>query len=225
MKLLLIEDSLRLQRSLKLGLSRAGFTVDLASTGTEGLWFASECDYDVVILDWMLPEVDGMGVLERLRMSGSSAPVLMLSAKDRVEDRVQGLNAGADDYLTKPFSFSELEARILALARRARVAATDLIAAGDVVLDRARRVVTVGGRELPLTAKELGLLELLLQRRGALVSHAEIRDHIYELARDPASNVVEVLVYKLRRKLRAAGVLGLIVTRRDLGYLVPEGSP
>jgi len=225
MRLLLVEDSPRLQRSLGQGLRQRGFAVDSALDGIEGLWFATEHDYDVIILDWMLPKMDGPAVLAELRARGKTTHVLMLSAKQEVAERVQGLNAGADDYLTKPFSFDELCARLDALLRRRYDAKSPTLRWGPIELDAPQRAVRVAGRPLDVTPRELGVLELLLYRQGSVVSRQEILDHLYSFEDDIASNMVEVLVHTLRRKLRQAGAGDPIRNRRGLGYtLVGDGG-
>jgi DNA-binding response OmpR family regulator len=224
MRLLLVEDSARLQRSLRQGLRQRGFAVDAALDGVDGLWYATEHDYDVIILDWMLPTMDGPSFLRELRARGKNTHVLMLSAKHDVEDRVHGLNVGADDYLTKPFAFDELCARIEALLRRRYGAKDPTLRFGAIELDVPARAVRVAGKPLDITPRELGVLELLLYRQGSVVSRQEILDHLYDFDDDIASNMVEVLMHTLRRKLRLAGAGDPIRNRRGHGYLLAEGD-
>lgn len=220
MKLLVVEDSERLRRSLGQGLQRAGFAVDLTADGREGLAFAEVNDYDAIILDLLLPEIDGLTVLRRLRRQGKQTHVLILSAKDQVDDRIRGLELGADDYLVKPFSFDELCARVRALVRRRYASKDPVLRLGDLEIDTARQEASRAGRVLPLTPTELALLHLLALRRGRVVSREQILDHLYDSAADVSSNVVEVLVCSLRKKVQPAGAAPLIVTRRGSGYLI-----
>jgi DNA-binding response OmpR family regulator len=220
MKLLLVEDSARLRHALQTGLQRAGYAVDLAKDGREGLWLATENEYDVIVLDLMLPEIDGLTVLQELRARGRSTHVLILSAKDLVQDRVQGLRLGADDYLVKPFSFDELCARLEALVRRAYGAKNPLLRKGPLVLNTAARSVAHGGRAVKLTPREYSLLEILMLRAGEAVSRRELWERLSQFDSEATSNVVDVLVCSLRRKLDPDRPHGLIKTRRGYGYLI-----
>ena len=223
MRLLLIEDSERLQRSLAAGLRSAGYAVDIAADGETGLWRAQEIPYDVVLLDLMLPNVPGLEVLKQLRARGSEAHVLILTARDAVDDRVKGLRAGADDYLPKPFAFEELLARIEALCRRAYGRKRPKLAVADLVIDRAARTVTRGGTPIALAPREFGLLEFLALRVHEVVSRTTIEAHLYDDNADLMSNSVEAAVYALRRKIQPAGTAPLLHTRRGHGYvLAPE---
>ncbi len=221
MKLLLIEDSRRLRQSLAEGLRKSGYAVDLAADGEEGLWRAEGGGYEVIVLDLMLPKLDGLSLLRRLRAAGDPTHVLILTARDTVEDRVRGLEAGADDYLIKPFALSELLARIQALVRRASGVKSPLIQVGGLSIDTTARRVSREGITIDLTAREYALLELLVMRRGQLVTRAQIEHHIYDERVEPSSNVVEAAVYALRRKLERPGNL-LIRTRRGQGYIIEE---
>jgi two-component system OmpR family response regulator len=224
MRLLLIEDSERLRRSLTVGLQRAGFTLDATGDGNEGLWFAREFDYDVILLDLMLPGLDGWSLLRQLRQEGRSAHVLILSARSEVEDRVIGLDLGADDYLPKPFSFEELLARIRALIRRGYGTKSPRLSAGPVEMDTTLRKVSLAGEALDLTPREYTLLELFLRRKGAVVTRKEIAENLYGFEAEPASNAIDALVYTLRRKLKPHGD-ALIQSRRGFGYgIVEEGA-
>ncbi|MFY9822426.1 MAG: response regulator transcription factor [Thermoanaerobaculia bacterium] len=220
MRLLLIEDSARLRSTLQKGLSRAGYAVDTAQDGREGLWLATENEYDVIVLDLMLPKIDGLTVLERLRARGKNTHVLILSARDQVEDRVHGLSRGADDYLVKPFSFDELCARLQALVRRSYHSKNPLVRLGALEVNTAARRVDYRGRPVSLTPREYSLLEVLVFRAGEVVSRRELWERLYEFDSEAASNVVDVLVYSLRKKLDPQEPQSVIKTRRGLGYLV-----
>ncbi len=224
MKLLVIEDSERLRRSLGHGLRRAGFAVDLTPDGREGLAYAEINDYDVIVLDLMLPGMDGLTLLRTLRQKGGKTHVLILSAKDQVQDRILGLELGADDYLVKPFAFEELCARIRALIRRRYETKSPSIHLGEVEIDMARQAVLVHGEPVALTPTEYALLELLALRRGRVVTREQILDRLYESEDEVASNVVEVLVCSLRKKIQPAGAPPVIVTRRGRGYLIEANS-
>lgn len=225
MRLLLVEDSRRLQRSLGEGLRRLGHAIDLASDGEQGLWLAEVNDYDVVLLDVMLPKLDGFELLRRLRAGGRQHQVLILSARDLVEDRIEGLNLGADDYLVKPFDFDELCARIQALGRRGRGDKSPRIDLGTLQVDTAARRAFVEGLEVPLGAREFAVLELLASRRGEIVTRRELREKLWDFEAETSSNVVDVLVYALRKKLADLGVVELIQTRRGMGYLIEDRQP
>jgi DNA-binding response OmpR family regulator len=223
MRVLLVEDSERLQRLVGTALRKSGYAVDVAGDGMTGLRSAEGNDYDVIVLDLMLPALDGLSLLRRLRAAGRQAHVLVLTARDTVEDRVRGLGAGADDYLVKPFALEELLARVQALARRSHGAKSPLVTVGDLHVDTSRRSVSRAGRTIELTAREYALLEYLALRQGAVVSRAEIEAHIYDERAEPMSNVVDAAVYALRRKLDAPGAPPLIHTRRGMGYVLKAG--
>lgn len=216
MRVLLIEDEPDLAAALARALADDGFAVDRAADGEEGLHRATTAPYDAVILDIMLPLRDGWSVLRALREGGSTVPVLMLTARDAVPDRVRGLNQGADDYLTKPFDVAELVARLRALDRRAASQPSPIVELGDVRCDLAARRVFRDGREVDVTAREFGVLELLVSRRGQVVTRTEIADRLYDDSSDLLSNAIDVHVGSLRRKLGPE----LIQTRRGLGYLI-----
>lgn len=220
MKVLLIEDSEKLQRSLQRGLRKSGFAVDSARSGEEGLWLATENVYDVVLLDLMLPGIDGYSVLRQLRERGRQTHVLVLSARDLVEDRVRGLDLGADDYLVKPFAFEELVARIRALARRSYVRKNPNLELGGVRIETASRRVFVGAREVRLSPRELALLEMLALRRGELVPRRQLWESLFEFESESESNVLDVTIYSVRKKLTEAGAPELIRTRRGEGYVI-----
>lgn len=214
-----------MQRSLGEGLRRLGHAIDLASDGEQGLWLAEVNDYDVVLLDVMLPKLDGFELLRRLRAGGRQHQVLILSARDLVEDRIEGLNLGADDYLVKPFDFDELCARIQALGRRGRGDKSPRIDLGTLQVDTAARRAFVEGLEVPLGAREFAVLELLASRRGEIVTRRELREKLWDFEAETSSNVVDVLVYALRKKLADLGVVELIQTRRGMGYLIEDRQP
>lgn len=224
MRVLVIEDSSRLRRFLGAGLKRSGYAVDLAEDGSHGLWAAQSHDYDIIILDLMLPGIDGLAILEKLRGGGSRSGVLILTAKDAVEDRVRGLRAGADDYLVKPFAFEELVARIESITRRRHGIKDPRIRVGDLLIDTAARTVSRGGRRIELAPREYALLELLALRRGQVISRSDIEAHIYDEHSEPASNVVDAAVYALRRKIDLPNEPSLIETRRGMGYCVGGGE-
>jgi DNA-binding response OmpR family regulator len=220
MRLLLIEDSERLQYSLSRGLRAAGYAVDVTGNGEQGLWFAESNDYDVIILDLVLPGLSGLEVLQRLRANGEAIHVIILTAKDTVEDRVRGLSAGADDYLVKPFAFDELLARVQALCRRSYQRKNPQLVIGDLAIDTGARRVSVQGNAVELTPREFMLLEYLAMRQGQVVSRAQIESHIYADAVEVMSNVVDSTICSLRKKLCPPGSRSIIHTRRGLGYLL-----
>ena len=220
MKVLVIEDSERLQRSLDLGLRRSGFAVDIACDGEEGLAYARHGTYDAIVLDLMLPKLDGLSLLRRLREGGSKTHVLILSARDQVEQRIQGLQYGADDYLTKPFAFEELVARVRALVRRKYDTKDPVLEVGPLTVDTARRSVSIESEEIALTRKEYAVLEYLASRRGRVVSKLELLDHLHGGAGHGSENAVEVLVHQLRKKICGDGRPDPIETRRGHGYVI-----
>jgi DNA-binding response OmpR family regulator len=218
MRVLLIEDYRPLQNSLAKGLREEGFAVDATGDGKEGLWYATGNDYDVIILDLMLPGLDGLSLLERLRTKGKRDPVLILTAKDSVSDRVKGLNLGADDYLIKPFAFEELLARVRALVRRGYQQKNPCVEIEDLRIDTAAQRVWRDGQEVVLTSREYVLLEYLALRAGQTVSRSDIWEHVYEFESSATSNVVDVYVGYLRKKLDGEGRRPLIHTVRGRGY-------
>jgi two-component system, OmpR family, response regulator len=215
-RVLIVEDEPDLAAVLARSLSEAGFAVDVAADGEDGLFRIREIPYDAVVLDLMLPRVDGWSVLEAVRADGIRMPILVLTARDQIADRVRGLNLGADDYLVKPFAISELVARLHAVIRRSYGSAATRLTIGDLVIDMAARQVTKDGAPVELTAREFAILELLTRSRGAVVARATIYEHIYDDETDVLSNVIDVHVAALRRKLGA----DLIRTRRGEGYLI-----
>lgn len=221
MRVLLVEDSPRLRQSIATAMRRNAIALDTAADGEEGLWMAESTDYDVIVLDLMLPKLDGLSILRKLRDAEAKTPVLLLTAKDTVDDRVTGLNSGADDYLTKPFALEELIARVNALYRRKYQQPTAHIQLGNLVIDTTTKTVKgEGGGEVRLNPREYALLEFLALRRDTLVSRTEIEAHIYDGNVDPMSNVVDSAICVLRRKLAEAEASPLIRTRRGLGYIL-----
>jgi DNA-binding response OmpR family regulator len=225
MRVLLVEDSARLQQSITAALRRSGYAVDSGADGEDGLWQAESNDYDAIVLDLMLPKIDGLEVLRRLRAKGKMTPVLLLTAKDTVDDRVRGLNEGADDYLVKPFALEELLARVQALCRRKYSVKATRLEFGDLTIDTAAKKVWRAQQLIELTSREYSLLEYLANRKGAVVSRAEIEEHIYDGLVDPMSNVVDSAICILRRKLADPNPAPLIHTRRGQGYVLdPSGA-
>ena len=221
MRLLVVEDEADLADTLQKALTEESFAVDVAMDGEEGLFKLSDIPYDAAILDVMLPAMDGWTVLENARARGIRTPVLMLTARDMVEDRVRGLNLGADDYLVKPFALTELIARVHAIIRRAYGSPAPRVTLGDVVIDTAARRVQRNGVIVELTAREYAILEILAQARGRLVSRAMLCEHLYNEDVDIASNVVDVHIAALRKKLGP----DLIKTRRGEGYMIEPSEP
>jgi DNA-binding response OmpR family regulator len=224
MRILIVEDSETLRDSLRSGLAREGFAVDVAGDGELGLSYARNNPYDVLVLDLLLPKLDGISLLARLREKQDRPHVLVLTARDRVEDRVLGLNTGADDYLVKPFAFEELLARIHALVRRRYGERSPVVAVGALVVDSVARRATLAGAPIDLTAREYALLEYLALRKGHTVSREEIEDHIYGVNKLPSSNAVDSAVCVLRAKLGPEGK-ELIKTRRGQGYVLDDEAP
>jgi DNA-binding response OmpR family regulator len=220
MRLLVVEDERRLALSLAQGLRAEGFAVDVAYDGREGLYRAQEGVYDLAILDVNLPGMNGYNVCATLRAAGSNVPILMLTAKDGEYDEAEGLDTGADDYLTKPFSYMVLLARIRALLRRRGPGAAPVVRVGELIVDRGARRVLRAGKAVAVTAKEFALLEELLLRAGEVVSKREIIEHLWDMAYDGAPNIVEVHVSALRRKLGAE----VIETVRGAGYRLVAGA-
>lgn len=223
MKLLLVEDDNLLGGALVQGLREAEYTVDWARDGEEGWYLLRTGNYDGVILDWMLPLLDGLSILHRHRQAGGKTPILMLTARDATRDVVQGLDRGADDYLVKPFEFTELLARLRVLVRRRYAQSSSTIRVADLEVDLARREVRRGGSTIPLTAREFSLLELLALQANRVVTRTEIWDKLYETEEESTSNVVDVYISYLRRKLDR-GRKPLIITRRGQGYML-RGEP
>src|SRR6195256_352430 len=220
MRLLLVEDDARISRFVAKGLREQAYAVDVANTGEDALYQAAINTYDLVILDVMIPGRNGFEVCRELRKSGQRMPILMLTARDAVEDRITGLDHGADDYLTKPFEFRELLARLRALLRRSGELRPAKIAVADLVLDSGAQTVSRAGRSVTLTAKEYALLEYLARNSGRVVGRAEIAEHVWDETFDPFSNLIEVYVNRVRRKIDADSSKPLLHTRRGAGYLL-----
>lgn len=218
--MLVIEDYPPLQQSLTKGLREAGFAVDSTGDGKEGLWYATGSEYDVIILDLMLPGMPGLEVLKKIRAEDCKAHVLILTAKDTVEDRVAGLDLGADDYLIKPFAFKELLARVRALVRRGYRQKNPRIKVEDLQIDLTTQEVRRGGEKIALTPREYALLEYLAVRTGQTVSRTDIWEHLYEFNSSASSNVVDVYIGYLRKKLDQPGKPPIIHTIRGRGYLL-----
>jgi len=220
MRILLVEDDKKAARVLKKGLEEEGFVVDTASSGDEGEYLASISDYDLILLDWLLPGKAGIELCRDLRARGLSIPILMLTAKDAIADRIAGLNTGADDYLTKPFAFAELLARIRALLRRAETTRPAVLRVGDLALDPVTHRVTRGGVAVSLTTKEYAILEFLMQHAGEVVTRTQLGEHVWEAEHDNLTNLVDVHVSHLRKKIDRGAAAPLIHTVRGRGYRV-----
>lgn len=224
MRILVVEDDPKLSAVLRQGLKEQGFAADAAPSAALGLELARSTEYDAIVLDVMLPGRSGFDLLKDLRTRGSRVPVLVLSARSAVEDRIRGLDLGADDYLPKPFDFHELLARLRAITRRPLVEPQTVLKAADLELDPARREVRRGGGKIELTAKEFALLEYLLRKKGVVVTRGMILDHVWDTDYDGGSNLVEVYVNYLRRKLDQDFEPKLIHTVRGAGYVLREGE-
>jgi|SRR5262245_26436818 len=218
MRVLLIEDDRKAAKLLSKGLREEGFVVDVASTGEEGEEQAAINEYDVIVLDWLLPAKDGIAVCHSLRMRDLSTPILMLTARDSLADRVKGLSTGADDYLTKPFAFAELLARIRALLRRSRSAQPTVLRIGDLTLDPGSRRVTRAGVSITLTSKEFAILEVLMRSAGDIVSRTRLVERVWDEASEVLDNLVDVHLSHLRKKIDSAERPPLIHTIRGFGY-------
>jgi two-component system, OmpR family, copper resistance phosphate regulon response regulator CusR len=226
MKILVVEDELKTGNYLRQGLAEASFVVDLMRNGKDGLHAGLTEDYDLIVLDVMLPELDGWAVLRELRRAGKDIPVLFLTARDQVDDRVKGLELGADDYLVKPFAFSELLARVRTLLRRGKNKEPELLRVADMELDLMRRRVTRAGKRIDLTAKEFALLELLLRRHDEVLPRSLIASQVWDMNFDSDTNVIEVAVRRLRAKIDDGFEPKLIHTVRGMGYVLesPESA-
>ncbi len=222
MRILLVEDDRSLQRTLVRLLKTQNFAVDATASGKEATFLAKTNDYDIVVLDIMLPDIDGYEVCRRLREGGIKTPIMMLTALDEVDSRIKGLDIGADDYLPKPFHAGELLARVRALARRLSDDKTSVLKVGDLELDTAARKAFRGGRDLRLSAKEFGLLEYLMLNRKRIVTRSEISEHVWDLNFDPKSNVIDAFIKLLRRKVDMGSSQKIIKTVRGIGYTISE---
>jgi two-component system OmpR family response regulator len=224
-RVLIVEDAARMATLLRRGLQEEGYAVDIAGNGEDAVWMATEQPYDVIVLDLMLPDIDGFEVCRRIRAADRGASVLMLTARDAVEDRVRGLDAGADDYLTKPFAFPELLARVRALVRRAPQERPPVLVVDDLTLDPATKTVERGTTTLSLTPKEFALLEYFMRYPGEVLTRTRLIDHVWDFAYDGDSNVVEVYVRYLREKIDRPFKRDTIETVRGVGYrLRAEGG-
>jgi two-component system copper resistance phosphate regulon response regulator CusR len=222
MRLLLAEDDARIARFVAKGLREQAYAVDVAATGPDALYQAEINNYDLAILDVMLPGCDGFTVCEKLRAAGQRMPILMLTARDALEDRIAGLDRGADDYLTKPFEFGELLARLRALLRRPEQLRAATLTVADLVLDTAAQRVKRGDAAISVTTKEYALLEFFARNAGRVIGRAEIAEHVWDESFDPFSNLIEVYVNRLRRKIDLPGMRPLLHTRRGAGYIFGE---
>lgn len=222
MKILIAEDDRKLQSFVARALSEEGYIVDVCRSGKEAIDQAGRVAYDLIVLDWMLPEGDGLSVCRSLRRGGNRVPVMMLTARDEVGEKVLALDAGADDYVTKPFHLAELLARVRSLLRRAGDVPTGLLRVGELTLDLRHRVLSIGGRKIDLTGRELGLLELLMRNAGRVVTRTEILDQVWGMHFDPESNVIEVHMRRLREKL--GDVAQALETVRGQGYRLVLGG-
>lgn len=220
MRVLLVEDSVVLQQTVGAALRRSGYAVDVSGDGEEGLWRAENTDYDAIILDIMLPKLDGLSVLKRLRENGKLTHVLLLTARDSIQDRVLGLRSGADDYLVKPFALDELLARVESLCRRAYGSKQNRIELADLQIDTSAKRVWRAGQVVKLKPREYQLLEYLASRKGEVATQTEIAQHLYDDDSEPMSNVIESVISSLRRKLNEPNPAPLIHTRRGLGYVL-----
>lgn len=220
MKILVVEDSPKLQKSLRTGLRRLGYTVDVATDGAQGIAYALQGNYDVVVLDLMLPKKSGLEVLQEIRRARRKTEIMILSARDRTTDRVNGLQLGADDYLVKPFSFDELHARIQALVRRRFNQKTPIIDLGQIRIDTSLHIAYRGSDCFEFTPNEMAILEYLAFNRGRIITVETLLDRINDSNSYSSRNSIEVHVSGLRKKLRAQGVEGLVKTRRGFGYFV-----
>ena len=222
MRVLVVEDELRMAALIRRGLTKEGLSADVASTGEDALWMARATDYDAIVLDVMLPGIDGFETCRRLRGDAVWAPVLMLTARDSVEDRVAGLDTGADDYLVKPFAFSELVARVRSILRRGPQRRLETQRIGDLEIDLARHRATRGGQRLELTPKEFSLLALLVRRAGEALTRTEIAEQIWDMNFDGGTNVVDVHMHRLRGKVDDPYPQKLLHTVRGVGYVLEE---
>jgi DNA-binding response OmpR family regulator len=225
MRVLLVEDDTRIARFVAKGLREQSYAVDVATSGDDALYQAEINSYDLFILDVMIPGLDGFAVCRRIRESGIRVPILMLTARDAVGDRITGLDHGADDYLTKPFEFGELLARLRALLRRSHELRPPLLTIEDLVLDTRGQRVSRAGRSVVVTTKEYALLEFLAKNTGRVIGRAEIAEHVWDESFDPFSNLIEVYVNRLRKKIDLPGVEPLLHTRRGAGYFLGLGEP
>jgi heavy metal response regulator len=224
MRILVVEDEPKIARFIKKGLTEEGYAVDVAKDGEEALAFARAAPYDLIVLDLMLPKIDGITVCRKLRKDDIEVSLLILTAKDSIEDRVLGLDAGADDYLVKPFAFAELLARIRALLRRPQAMSSNVLQVGDLVLDVQKHRVERGGVQVELTSRELSLLEYMMRNPCQVLTRTQIMEHVWNYDFYAGSNVVDVYIRYLRKKIDEGHDDKLIKTMRGVGYSICEGS-
>ena len=225
MRILLAEDDRHLRESIARGLREASYAIDDAEDGARAIYLAAVNEYDAIILDIVLPVKDGLDVCREIRRRGMHTPIIMLTARDTVDDRITGLDAGADDYLTKPFDFGELLARLRALVRRRGEVLPAELSVADLVVDTRRHTARRGQRDITLTTKEFALLEHLVRNAGRIVTRAEINAHVWDDNHDPFSNLIDVYVSRLRRKVDGGERVALISTRRGVGYMLSAPAP
>jgi two-component system copper resistance phosphate regulon response regulator CusR len=224
MRALVVEDDSRIAHFVAKGLREQSYAVDVATTGESALYQVEINSYDIVILDVMIPEPDGFAVCKKLRKSGHRMPILMLTARDAVEDRIEGLDCGADDYLIKPFEFRELLARLRALLRRPSKLEPSTLIVEDLLVDTAGQIVSRAGKTIPMTTKEYALVEFMARNAGRVVGRAEIAEHVWDEEFDPFSNLIEVYINRLRRKIDGRGEKPLLHTRRGAGYVLGQNQ-
>ncbi|WP_156299761.1 response regulator transcription factor [Streptobacillus canis] len=222
MKILLVEDEIDLNNIVNKYLKKNGYTVDSVFDGEEALFHLSEATYDLVILDVMLPKLNGFEVLERMRSKNNKTPVLMLTARVSIDDKVKGLDLGADDYLAKPFDFEELNARVRAIIRRKYDNVSSELKIHDLILDTTKKTVTRNGINIDLTGKEYEVLEYLMQSKDRIVSRDQIKNHVWDFYYEGSSNVIDVLIKNIRKKIDLEGSKQIIYTKKGLGYVVKE---
>ena len=224
MRILLVEDDEDVARFIRKGLVEQAYAVDIVDDGARALMMTTETDYDAVILDLMIPEIDGLGVCRAMRENGASTPILMLTARGTVDDKIAGLDAGADDYLAKPFEFGELLARLRALLRRGSITSSPMITVADLTIDTRSHRVSIGGAPIVLTTKEYAVLEHLARNSGRIVTREELSEHVWDQAFDPLSNLIEVYINRLRRHMEKVSANKWITTIRGSGYML-EADP
>ena len=222
MRILVVEDERKVANFIRNGLKEEGYVVDIAEDGEKGDFLTATNDYDIILLDVLLPKIDGITLLKKIRLAGNSTPVIMLTAKDTVSDKVMGLNAGADDYLTKPFAFAELLARIRTVWRKGNKPLPTTLQVADLSLNLLSHRVTRAGHEIELTAKEYALLEFLMRHAGEVVTRTMIAEHVWDIHFDSFTNVIDVYINYLRRKIESGRGRKLIHTVRGRGYVLSE---
>lgn len=224
MRILVVEDEKKVSGFIKRGLKEEGYAVDIAADGEEGHYLASTNDYDLIILDIMLPKMDGISLCQKLRSEDYTTPILFLSAKDTVKDKVTGLDSGGDDYLSKPFAFEELLARVRALLRKRQIQPQTLLAVEDLILDTVTHKVTRAGVEIPLTTKEYSLLEYFMRNAGTVITRTMISEHVWDINFDTFTNVIDVYINYLRNKIDKDQKVKLIHTMRGRGYILRKNG-